>query len=194
MLYARSRGMPAAVLVLLALSVAGAAAGHWLAARPTLDDATARVPVTVALAVALAAVMAGTLHSNADEIERTTPRPWARWRSGHAAVAALVGIALAAPVLPTAVYGQASLLRNTAGLFGLALLAAAVLGPRLCWMVPLTYAAGVYLSAGLREGQGRRVWAFPLQPGSETIPALAALALLTVGVAAWASTARRAMR
>lgn len=193
-LYARSRGVPFAALVLVAVCATGTWAGHWLATRPTLDGATARVPVTVALAVAVAVVLAGTLHSSADEVERTTPRSWTRWRAGHAAAAAAFGTALVAPVLPTAVYGQTSLLRNTAGLLGLALLGASVVGPRLAWVLPLNYAAVVYLSAGLRDSQGRPVWAFVMQPGGSSAAIASAVLLLTVGTAAWSATARRPMR
>jgi hypothetical protein len=193
-LYARSRGVPSATLVLIGLCGAGAWAGHWLGTRVSLDATMARLPVTVSLAVAVAVVLAGTLHSSADEVERTTPRPWAGWRAGHAAAAAAAGVVLVAPVLPAAVYGQSSLLRNTAGLLGLALLTAAVVGPRLAWALPLWYAAAVYLSAGIRDTDGRAVWAFVMQPAGSSAAIASALLLLAAGIAVWALTARRPMR
>ncbi len=194
-LYARSRGVPTAVAVLVGLSATGAWAGQWLATRPTLDAATARVPVTVALAAAVAVVLAGTLHSPADELERTTPRRWAGWRAGHATAAAAVGAVLVTPVLPAAVFGQSSLLRNTAGLLGLALLAAAAVGPRLAWSLPLGYACAVYLAAGIRgDGGGRAVWAFVMQPaGSATALAVAVLTM-AAGTVVWSATAHKPMR
>lgn len=193
-LYARSRGVPAAAGVLLALCVTGAWAGHWLSTRPLLDGTTARLPVTVALAVAVAVVLAGTLHSPADELERGTPRPWAGWRAGHALAAAAAGAALVAPVLPAAVYGQVSLLRNTVGLLGLCLVTAAVVGPRLAWSLPLAYVASVYLAAGIRDDQGRQVWAFVMQPAASTAALVSAVVALTAGTAVWSATAHKPMR
>ena len=194
-LYARSRGMPMAVVGALALCGLGAWAGQWLAARPDLDDTTARVPVVVALAVAVAVAIASTLYSCADEVERTTPRRWAIWRGVHASGGAVLGLTLLAPVLPAATYGQTSLLRNLAGLLGLALLAATVVGPRLAWALPLGYAATVYLSAGgLRTDDGRAVWAFVLQEQGSFTASATALTLLTVGVLTWSAVARRPMR
>ena len=194
-LYARSRGMPLALVGVLALCGLGAWAGVWLAARPDLDDTTARVPVVVALAVAVAVMIASTLHSGADEIERTTPRRWAAWRGIHAGGGALLGLALLTPVLPAATYGQASLLRNTAGLLGLALLAATAVGPRLAWVLPLGYPATVYLSAGgLRTDHGRPTWAFMLQQQGSVTAFGTALLLLSGGVLMWSISARRPMR
>lgn len=193
-LYARSRHLPAASLVVLMLCGAGVLAGHWLVTRPSLDPTTASIPVTVALAVAVAVVLAGTLHSPADEVERTTPRPWHAWRAGHGAAAAVVATLLVTPVLPAAAYGQQALLRNTAGLLGLGLLAAVAVGPRLAWTLPLGYAATAYLAAGTAPGDGREVWALIMQPGDSGTALIVALLLLAAGTAAWASTARIAMR
>jgi hypothetical protein len=190
LLYARSRGTPRAGLALVGLCVAGAWAGRWLVARPALEPDTARLPVTVALALAVAVVVSGTLHSAADDLERTTPRNWAAWRAGHAAAAALVAVVAVLPVLPAAVHGQQALLRNTIGLLGLALLTAAALGPRLCWTVPLGYTATVYLAGSPDPGAGRPVWAFLLQPAPSALALLTALSLLVAGSAAWAAHAR----
>jgi len=186
--------VPTAVLVVIGLCLAGAGAGQWLAARPTLDDATARLPVTVALAVAAAVVLAGTLHSPADEIERTAPRPWQRWRASHATTLAMIGTVLVWPVLPVAVHGQAALLRNTAGLLGLALIAAVVVGPRPAWVLPLGYAAAVYLFEGLRDSPDRSVFAFLLQPGASRSALVAALLLLALGIGSWAKADRNSLR
>lgn len=194
LLYARTRGVPSAGVALLILSGMGAAAGHWLATRASLDPATARVPVMVALAVAVAVVLVGTLHSPTDEIERTTPRRWASWRTGHALTATAVGALLTAPVLPATTYGQTSLLRNTSGLFGLALLSAVIFGPRLGWLLPVGYAATIYLSARLGHEQGQCVWAFIMQPAGSTRAMVSAGLMLVAGTAAWAYAARRPLR
>ncbi len=193
LLYARSRGAPTAALVVTALCLAGAGAGQWLAARPTLDDASARLPVTVALAVAVAVVLAGTLFSPADEIERTTPRPWQRWRAAHATTLATIGTTLAWPVLPVAVHGQAALLRNTVGLLGLALMAAVLVGPRLAWVLPLGYAAAVYLFEGLRDSPDRGAFTFLLQPGASRSALAAGLLLLVLGIGSWAKAGQRSL-
>ena len=192
-LYARSRGAPTAALVVTALCLAGAGAGQWLAARPTLDDATARLPVTVALAVAVAVVLSGTLFSPADEVERTAPRPWQRWRASHATTLAMIGAILAWPVLPVAVHGQAALLRNTAGLLGLALMAAVVVGPRLAWVLPLGYAAVAYLFEGLRDIPDRDALTFLLQPGASRSALAVGLLLLALGIGLWAKAGRNSL-
>lgn len=193
LLYARSRGAPTAGLVLLALCGSATWAGRWLAGRPSLEPATARLPVTVALALAAAVVLAGTLHSPADEVERTTPRRWAGWRAGHAAAAALVAVLAVTPVLPAAAHGQHALVRNAVGLLGLALLTATALGPRLSWTLPLGYTATVYLASGRSTGAGRSVWAFLLQPAGDAVALTSALCLLAVGLAMWAGTAQTCM-
>jgi len=194
LLYARSRSALAAGAVLLALCAAAALAGSWLVARPSLEPATARLPVTVALALAAAVVLAGTLHSPAHELERTTPRSWAVWRAGHATAAALGAVVAVLPVLPAAEHGQQALVRNTAGLLGLALLTAAALGPRLAWTLPLGYTATVYLAGSPGTGAGRPLWAFLLQPAGSAPAVPVALVLLAAGVATWAATARLQMR
>ena len=194
LLYARSRGADPAGVVLLVLCVAAAWAGRWLVARPSLEPATARLPVTIALALAAAVVLAGTLHSPADELERTTPRSWAAWRAGHAAVATLAAVLAVLPVLPPAVHGQQALVRNTVGLLGLALLTAALLGPRLAWTLPLGYTATVYLTGSPGRSAGRPVWAFLLQPGGTASATGVALGALAAGLAAWAASARLPMR
>lgn len=193
LLYARSRSTPAAGMVLLALC-GGTWAGRWLVERPSLEPATARLPVTVALALAAAVVLAGTLHSAADDIERTTPRRWAGWRAGHAAAVPLVAVVAVAPVLPAAAYGQQALIRNTIGLLGLALLTAAALGPRLAWTLPLGYTATVYVAGGTGTGAGRPTWAFVVQPDTSPLALPTALCLLAVGLVAWAGTARLPLR
>lgn len=189
-LYARSRGAPTAVLVLTGSCLAGAGTGQWLAARPTLDDATARLPVTVALAVAVAVVLAGTLFSPAGEIEQAAPRPWELWRAGHATTLAVCASVFVAPVLPAAVHGQAALLRNTGALLGLALLGAVSVGPRLAWTFPLGCAAATYLFSGLSNSPTRGVFTFLLQPGTSRSALTVGLLLLALGIGTWARAGR----
>lgn len=189
-LYLRSRGLPVAVLVVAAVSLAGAGAASWLVARPELDG-TARLPVAVAAALAAAVILAGTLHSPASEIEAATPRHWPRWRAAHAAAAVLVAAALLAPTLPDTTYGAHVLLRNVSGLLGLALLTASYAGPRLAWTLPTGYVFTVYLAAGTGDTALRPVWAFFMQPADSATATITALVLLTVGILTWALTTTR---
>lgn len=193
LLYARGRGLPLALLLVAALSVIAALAGAWLSGRFSLDPRMARLPVTVAAALAVAVVLAGTLRSDAHEVEASAPRSWPRWRAAHAGVAAALAVVLLAPSLPLADYGAQSLLRNAVGLLGLALLTATAAGPALAWTLPLGYTAAVYLSAVRLQAPGQSWWAFLLQPADDRAAGITAAALLVAGTAAWTMLSQRAL-
>jgi len=72
--------------------------------------------------------------------------------------------------------------------------AAAAVGPRLAWSLPLGYACAVYLSAGIRNDGGRVVWAFVMQPAASTAALVSAVVALPAGTAVWSATARKPMR
>lgn len=192
MLYARSRGVPLALALalLVGVSALGGLAASFLESRSYFGE-TARVPVMVGAAVAAVIVLGSTLSSQAGEIEAATPRPWPRWRAGHALAAAVVAVAILAPSLPVADFGAGALLRNAVGLWGLALVTAAVLGGALAWTLPLGYVLAVYLGAGLSTGNGQQVWAFVMAPSGEVAATVTALALLAVGTGAWALRSRQ---
>lgn len=191
LLYVRSRSTSSAVLAIAASCLLASWSGRVLAQASSLDPRTAALPVVVASALAVAVSLASTLHSDAGELEATTPRPWARWRLAHACVCAVLAAVVLLPVLPPGAYGQHSLIRNSAGLWGLALISAVCLGPRLAWAVPLGYSSVTYLAAGTATGGGRHVWAFVMQPSSSRPAAVTALALLAVGASSWSLAASR---
>ncbi|MGI8535917.1 MAG: hypothetical protein ACR2K2_05345 [Mycobacteriales bacterium] len=193
LLYARSRGLPIAGLLVAGLSIAGAWSATWLVTRPWLDPQTARLPVTVVAALAVAIVLAGTLRTAAHEVEASAPRAWAGWRTAHAGGLALLTVGLLAPSLPLADYGAQSLLRNTVGLLGLALLTAAAIGPALAWTLPLGYTAAIYLGAVRLQTPGQSWWAFLLQPADDPAASLTAGALLVAGTLAWALLSQPAL-
>lgn len=193
LLYARSRGLPIAGLLVAALSIAGAWSAAWLVTRPWLDPQTARLPVTVVAALAVAIVLAGTLRSAAHEVEASAPRAWPGWRAAHAGGLILLAAVLLAPSLPLAEYGAQSLLRNAVGLFGLALLTATAAGPTLAWTLPLGYTAAIYLGAVRLQAPGQSWWAFLLQPAADRAAGVTAATLLVTGTAAWALLSRPAL-
>lgn len=190
MLYVRSRGAPLAVVLLVGVSALGGLAAHYLESVSTLG-AAAQVPVMVGAAAAAVIVLGSTLSSQAGEIEAATPRAWPRWRAGHALGAVVVVVTILAPALPVADFGAGALLRNAVGLWGLALVAAAVLGGALAWTLPLGYVLAVYLGAGLATGHGQQVWAFVMAPAKESAALLTALTLLAIGTGVWALRSHR---
>jgi hypothetical protein len=80
------------------------------------------------------------------------------------------------------------LVRNLAGLTGIALLTAAVLGAHLAWTVPLGYV--MYCGAEL-DAQAYRLWTWPILPAGNHAAAALAVGLLAAGIAAAAITGDR---
>ncbi len=191
-LYARGRGVPLALLVVVALSVLALCTARWLVGQSAFDGMV-RLPVAVATALAAAVVLAGTLHTPAAEIEAATPTRWQLWHAGHAVTLLLAGVVLLAPALPAGSYGAGVLLRDLVGLLGLALLGALAFAPRLAWTVPCGYTAVVYFTAGAGDAALRSVWAFQQQPAGNTAALMTALVLGALGLIAWALAGEAAL-
>ncbi|MQY13676.1 hypothetical protein SRB5_38260 [Streptomyces sp. RB5] len=184
-LYLRSRALPAALLVLIALTLLTWRCADWLVDSPRFGT-TARVPV-VALAPLLAgSAAAASLFTHSAELERTAPRPLAALRGVQLLlVTALYALALGATVTSDAAhFGAQAMVRNVLGTAGLAALSAVAFGARLAWVLPLACTGTAYLAAPRVHGGAVSVWAWPVQPGAEGGAWGAALGLLAAGVAA----------
>lgn len=96
---------------------------------------------------------------------------------GHAVIAALA-LALATHGVPLP-DGTTVLIRNLAGVTGMALLAAVALGASLAWIPPTGYC--LLCAAGL-EQQWTNAAVWPLRPPHDTMAAAAAATLLAVGL------------
>lgn len=132
-LYARSRQAPAAFAALLA-----ATAGVWFLSRASWSP----LPVMLTLTAGIAVAAIG-LSGQDPELDRTAALPWPIRRFAHLA---LIGLAAGGAVLAVQQLGATTvdisiILRDAAGLLGLAGLAATIAGGQFGWTLPLLWAA-----------------------------------------------------
>ncbi|SEF27453.1 hypothetical protein SAMN05421837_103861 [Amycolatopsis pretoriensis] len=132
-LYARSRQLPAAVTALLLVT-----AGLWFLARGWWSP----VPVVLTLTAGIAVAAIG-LSGQDPDLDRTAALPWPVRRFAHLA---LIGLAAGGTVLAFQQLGATTvateiILRDAAGLLGLAGLAATIAGGQFGWTLPLLWAA-----------------------------------------------------
>ena len=188
-LYARARGLTWVVPTTV-LAVAGAAYfASWLLARPAFGPME-RVPASVLGALAVAVVAAPGWHRVDDEVEGSVPRPRRRTELllTLALVTAAAGLAVIAVPDHPSMRGGAELARNILGLSGLALVAGAVLGARLAWVLPFAWAAGSYFAVtrAYAEQPGHAWVGWLMFPATYPATWVVAGGLLTAGLAAYA--------
>jgi len=131
-LYARSRQLPAAFAALLV-----ATAGLWFLARGSWSP----VPVMLTLTAGIAVAAIG-LSGQDPDLDRTAALPWPVRRFAHLALIGLAagGAVLGVQELGTSIVDLSIILRDAAGLLGLAGLAATVAGGQYGWTLPLLWA------------------------------------------------------
>ena len=175
-LHAASRRVPAALVMLAACAVGlrGALYGHW--------DSYGALQLPLIFEAACAAIIAVTAGSPFGEPERATGRWLPFLRLGVAVT--LTGLAASAG-RPLA-GGFPDVLRNLAGLVGIGLLCAAVLGAPLAWTGPLTYLVlGLYgLYTDWHPPALSTPWIWPARPPHDVGGALCAAAVFAAGLAA----------
>lgn len=184
-LHLRARRATSAALGLAVVTALAAWCGSWLMERPFLSGEQARIPVAALGTLAVAGLLATTLGGPDEWLDRSTPAPWRRIRAAHLLVAAGLGgatLALAGLRQPEW-YGAPVMARGVVGLLGLAAVTAAVTGARTAWLAVLVYASTVYLAAPRTPGGAAAVWAWPMQPASETASFVTAAVLFGVGLA-----------
>jgi hypothetical protein len=177
-LYLVGRRVPAGLAVLAVLGAALWAALYWhwsVAGGPA-----ARQVVPLVIETGTAAVIAVTTHGPFGEPERATGRwlPYLRLSAAMALGAAAVGALAAGATAGNLPGGALDVLRNVAGLAGLGLLSAAVLGGALAWAGPMAYlaVAEVALTAGWTTP-----WIWPARPPHDLGAALCAALVFTAG-------------
>jgi hypothetical protein len=189
-LYARSRGIPAALAVL----ACGALLTVWVSSRPGVYlDPYRRVPL-VALAPLLASAVTGvSLHSYTRDLDDTAVRPWWPRRLAHVLVLSALAAALLALAVPghSQEFGAAAMVRNTLGAIGVTTSAAVLLGARLSWMPTTLYFSAVYLSASSPRVSKATVLAWFMQPGPQRGAWAVGLALFVTGTALCAAFGAR---
>jgi hypothetical protein len=184
-LHQRSRHTPRTLAVLAAIAVV------LRASHPVTKDTSLFAQVALMLlTVAAATVIAASTHTPFGEPEHTASSPLPVLRLLHLAVLGTVGsvaLAIAACAVP---YGMSApaLLRDLAGLTGIALLTAALLGAHLAWTAPLGYV--MYCGAQLDQ-QVTNLGTWPTQPTTSNGATAIAVALLAAGILAVTLTGAR---
>lgn len=183
-LHASSRRMPVA-LVTLATCAAGlriALIGHWDAygalQLPLIVEAVSVCAVTVSTA------------SSLGEPERVAGRwlPWLRLGGAVALTAIAVGALAAGAAAGQLSGGTLDVVRNVAGLAGIGLLCAGLLGGGLAWTGPTAYLiAGIYaLYTQWHPPALSTPWLWPARPPHDLGAAICAGAVYAGGLAVFA--------
>jgi len=181
-LHTRGRRLPAAVAV-IAVSAVGLrialAAGRW--------DTYGALQLPLVFEAVAAAAIAVSTASPFGEPERVTGRwlPWLRLAAALALTGLAAGLLAAAGVGAQLAGGTLDVLRNVAGLTGLGLLGAAVLGGGLAWTGPVAYLlAGLYaLYTQWHPPALHSPWLWPARPPHDLGGALCAGLVLVAGLA-----------
>jgi hypothetical protein len=177
-LHSASRRVPVVLIVFVACGVLLRVALklHWVHGS---GASAQKVPLLIE--AGMAAMIAIITHSPFGEPERATGHwlPWLRLGTATAltafAVAALA-VGAAAANLPG---GPADLLRNIAGLTGIGLLSAAVLGGMLAWIGPVAYL--VIAEVALNQ-VWTSPWIWPARPPRDLAATLCAAAVFAAGL------------
>ncbi|MFI1509504.1 hypothetical protein [Streptomyces sp. NPDC020597] len=181
MLYARSRQVPAS----LAALVIGTVTLWALAGDDGQGPADPRLPVLI---LAMGAMAASTGLSGQDlPLDRTAAIRWAPRRAAHVLLAgAVVGAAfLTAQTMGEHRAAAVFVVRDSAGLMGLAALGAALAGGRYAWTLPFAWLAVAFFAPS-DAGTPTQVATWMLLPAGTAAATWTALLLTLAGTAAYA--------
>jgi hypothetical protein len=181
-LHAVSRRLPVALAAIAACAVGLRVALHWS------WDSYGALQLPLLFEAAAAAVIGVTAASPLGDPERATGRwlPFLRL-GGALALTAVAAAALAAAGTGAHLAGGSlDVVRNLAGLAGLSLLCAAVVGGGLSWAAPLAYLmAGIYALYSDWHGPAITTpWLWPGRPPHDAGAAICAGLVLAAGMAA----------
>lgn len=187
-LYLRSRFAGWAGLSLGGVALASWAGTYWLLRNGYPVNTSGLVPMLVMGTLAAACAVGVGARSPFVELERTAARSLPALRLGHLVGLLLCAVALLVSVLLAFELDGArppeplpALVRNLAGLAGLAFITARLLGAGLSWTTPFVYAFAV-----LMEGEGPGVeakwWALPLFSGTDGLSWMISLSMLAIGL------------
>jgi hypothetical protein len=176
-LHLASRRVLTCLLALAACAVALRTALHWI---PDTGVASRQLPLTIEAGAA--ALIGVTTRSPFGEPERATGRwlPFLRLGATMAVAGAAVGALAAGSASAQLPGGTLGMLRDLAGLTGIALLAAALLGGPLAWVGPLTYLVVTLHALG---AAWTTPWTWPARPPHDLGAALCAGLVFAAGVA-----------
>ncbi|WP_433796711.1 hypothetical protein [Actinoplanes sp. CA-252034] len=182
-LYLRSRRVPTALI-----AAAGGTLLMWSTVAAFSESPDADVTMVVLLVLLPAASSAHTLGGPDDALERTGSRRWPPLRAAHllTAFAVIVGL-VSATLLTGARFGPAAMVvRDAAGLLGLAALGAAVLGAARSWFLPLAWTLPALVFPFAGDSVVGRVLTWPSQPADSRAAAVTAVVVAVVGAAVYA--------
>lgn len=174
-LHLESRRVPAALVLMAACGAVFQGVLRWPGSRGSLQ-------VPLIIEAAAAAIVAVTTRSPFGESERATGRWLPYLRGGAAAgltVAAFAAL-LAGAAGTNLLGGTEALLRNVAGMGGVGLLSAAVVGGWLSWIGPMAYLA---LAEEALSSGWHTPWTWPARPPSDLGSALCAALVFFAGLA-----------
>ena len=184
-LYIMSRHVPTAAALIVACGVClrvALAYGHW--------DAYGALQLPLMAEVACAAIIAVTAGSPFGDPERAAGRwlPLLRLGTVLALIVLALGVLAADGAGVHLSGGFPEVLRNTAGLTGLGLLCAVLLGGPLGWTGPLVYLlVGLYaLYSDWHPPTLSTPWIWPGRPPGDVGAVLCAAVVFTVGLAVYA--------
>jgi hypothetical protein len=175
-LYLASRRALTCLLVLLACAVALRTALHWM---PRSGLVSRQLPLTIEAGAAV--VIGVTTRSPFGEPERATGRwlPFLRLGTVMALAGTAVGALAAGSASAHLAGGTLGMLRDLAGLTGIALLTAVVLGGALTWVGPMAY---LVVTLRALEAAWTTPWIWPVRPPHDRGAALCAALVLAAGV------------
>jgi hypothetical protein len=186
MLYARSRQVPAS----LAAVVISAAAVWALARDGGAGHADPRLSVLVLATGAMAASVG--LGGQDVALDRTAAISWLPRRAAHVLLAGAVvaAVLLTVQTMGEPMAGAAFVIRDSAGLMGLAALGAALAGAQYAWTLPFAWLCFA-LFAPLPTNVPMQVAMWMLLPPDTTAATWTALTLTTAGTATYTLTGPR---
>jgi hypothetical protein len=188
-LHLASRRVPAALAAL-----AGCAIVLWAALHRHWDTYGA-LQLPLLFETACASVVAIAIASPFGDPERATGHrlPWLRMATAGTLTSAAAAALAATGIGTDLAGGPTTAVRNLAGLTGLGLLAAALLGGALAWTAPVAYALlGVYALYTQWHGPAlTSPWIWPGRPGDDLGGALCAGIVLCAGLVAIAARGAR---
>jgi hypothetical protein len=138
--------------------------------------------VPLLLEAGTASVIAVTTYSPFGEPERATGRwlPWLRLGISVALTGAAIGMLAAGAAAARLPDGTLAIVRNVAGITGIGLLSAAIIGGALAWIAPMAYT--VVAEFALLEGW-TTPWTWPGRPPHDRGAAICAAVVFAAGVA-----------
>ena len=182
-LHLASRRVPTALIALAGCGVLTQWAVRATLSQNTSGARTSAEQLALLLEAAAAAVVSAAIHGPFGESERASGRrlKWLRLASALLLTGAGVGAMAAGVAGTTMPQGTLAVARDTAGMIGIGLLLAVLIGGHFAWIGPTGY---FVIAAYAVADKWATPWTWPARPSHDVGAAACALALLAVAIAA----------